>query len=85
MTPVDALEMIHEYAAANRIAVTDHARRRMRERGVTFGDLQHALANASSCSAQESGTWRADGRDRDGDELTVVVAIEDGLIVVTLF
>lgn len=48
-------------------------------------DLRHALVNARSCSQQKTGNWRVEGSDLDGDDLTLVVAIEDGLVVVTLF
>lgn len=36
-------------------------------------------------SAQPSGRWRVHGVDGDGDALEVIVVMEDGLIVVTLF
>ena len=57
----------------------------MQERSVREGDLRNALVNAGACTEQDDGTWRVKGDDLDGDELTVVVAIEDGLVVVTLF
>lgn len=85
MTAAEALRDVRGYAAAGRYVVSQHARMRMQERGVREADLRNALVNARACSPQQSGNWRVEGRDLDGDDLTVVVAIEDGLVVVTLF
>lgn len=57
----------------------------MDERGVREADLRHALGAARSCTPQKTGSWRVDGADLDGDDLTMIVVIEDGLLVVTLF
>jgi len=57
----------------------------MHERGVREGDLRNALVDARSCAPQKDGTWKVEGCDLDGDDLTVVVVIDDGLVVVTLF
>jgi hypothetical protein len=57
----------------------------MDERGATSRDVMVALAGAHSCRAQPQERWRVEGRDEDGDELTLVVVLEDGALVVTLF
>ena len=57
----------------------------MRERGAQFEDVREALVTASKCTADEDEKWKVTGVDRDGDELTLVVALEDGVVVVTLF
>jgi len=57
----------------------------MRERGAVLDDVQRALTSATRCSAADKGRWKLTGRDRDGDELTVVIALEDGVVVVTVF
>jgi len=57
----------------------------MRERGVHYADLTHALSNASACAVQPNGRWRVDGSDPDGDALTTIVVLEGGVVVVTLF
>jgi hypothetical protein len=45
-----------------------------------------ALANARAAILTEKpNRWRVTGPDFDNDELTVIVAIEDGLLVVTVF
>lgn len=85
MTPAQALADVRGYAAAGRFRLTRHARKRCEERGATFDDVGHALTNARTCSAGEPDRWRVEGPDLDGDSLTVVVAIEAGVVVVTLF
>jgi hypothetical protein len=57
----------------------------MQDRGVREGDLRNALVNARSCSAQKDDRWKVEGSDLDGDDLTVVGVIDDGLLIVTLF
>lgn len=81
-----ALAEIRRHAVAGRIVYTRHAIQRMGERGAHRADVREALCGASSCKVGSSvGTWVVCGRDRDGDDLDVVVAVEAGLIVVTLF
>jgi hypothetical protein len=57
----------------------------MRQRQVRQQDVLHALAHAENASPTDSGSFRVEGPDIDGDELVVVVAIEDGIVVVTVF
>ncbi len=86
MTPSEALADIRGFASAGRIVYGFHARQRMRERRVRQVDVQTALVGAVACRFQpEEGTWKATGPDADGDELTVIVALEDGVVVVTVF
>jgi hypothetical protein len=40
---------------------------------------------ALACTSQREGTWRVESFDRSGDELTAVVALEDGVVIVTVF
>jgi hypothetical protein len=79
------LEDIRGYAAARRVRVTSHGRRRMSERGVTYDDLRYGLMNATECEQAEQGRWKVDSIDRSGDRLTVVILFWDGLLVVTVF
>jgi hypothetical protein len=86
MNPAEALRHIRGYAAAGRVRFVHHAYQRMDERGATVRDVIKACANATQCTrAAQADRWKATGPDLDGDELTVVVAIEDGLLVITLF
>lgn len=90
MTPNRALALVRELAAARRISLTRHARERMRPvpfgRGCSFEDLCCALRSATECKpGEEPERWIASGADLDGDELSVVLVIQDDLLVVTLF
>ncbi|MFH2007578.1 MAG: DUF4258 domain-containing protein [bacterium] len=87
MTPaeLEALRDIRGYAAAGRVIISRHARRRMAERGANDLDVMQALASAKSCESQPRDRWRVESTDLDGNPLAVVVVIEAGLIVVTLF
>jgi len=87
MTPEGqaALQDVKGYAAAGRVYVPGHARERMAQRGVDDEDVFHALTMATSCAAQPSDRWLVEGPDIDGDPLTVVVVLEAGVVVVTVF
>jgi hypothetical protein len=85
MTNQRALEDIRGYAAARRIRVTSHGRRRMSERGVTYADLRHGLMNATACEQGASDRWNVESTDVSGEPMTAVILFWDGLLVVTVF
>jgi hypothetical protein len=80
-----ALADIRGFAAANRIRIGGHAWMRMGERGAQYEDVRHALAGARKCRQADQGRWKVTGDDLDGDELILVVAIEAGVVVVTVY
>ncbi|MBI5515498.1 MAG: hypothetical protein HY909_17085 [Deltaproteobacteria bacterium] len=59
----------------------------MRERNCSEGDVRSALATATGADPLDDGTrWRVvGGLDRGGDELTVVVAVEFSVVVITVY
>ena len=71
-------------SGAGRVRFTRHAR--TRAGGSTVGELHvvHALKLATACVPSDA-KWRVSGPDLDGDEVTAVVALEAGVIVVTVF
>jgi len=86
MNAAEALATIRTHAVARRIVYTVHARQRMDQRNVTRSDVVKALSNARTCRAGDAADkWIACGPDGDGDDLDVVVVIEAGLIVVTVY
>ncbi len=85
MNAAAALVEIRGYAAANRIRISRHAWQRMAERGAQYEDVRHALATARRCREQDGDRWKVSSADRNGDELVLVVVIEAGVIVVTVF
>lgn len=53
---------------------------------MTTRDIEKALTTATSATLQDDGTWKlAGGYDRDQDELTLIVAFEGHVLVVTIF
>jgi hypothetical protein len=82
---VATLADIRGYASAGRISLTTHARTRMIERNVKPGDVRSALVSARACRGQPGGTWKVTGPDMDSDALDLVVALEAGVVVVTVF
>jgi hypothetical protein len=87
MTPAEALEDVRGYAKAGRIMMSGHADQEMRNAGATFADVQRALSNAQKCrpSKDSPDRWVITGPDLDEDDLTLVVVIESGVIVVTVW
>ena len=82
----EALEAVRGYAAANRVRLTRHALARMEERCVTSGDVRAALMSATSCQLEPDARWLVGGgRDLGEAPLALVVVIQDGVIVVTVF
>jgi Domain of unknown function (DUF4258) len=86
--PVDVLRIVHEHVARGRMLVyTQHALDRMARRNATRYDVRNALATCTTASASTDGPGRwkmTGGVDLDGDALSVVVALDGGVIVVTL-
>ena len=79
-------ELVRSYASAERWEVeASHGVKRMRERGVSFRDLKHALMVGTRCSVQPDGRWRLVSQDLDGEALTLILFVDDGVLVITIF
>jgi hypothetical protein len=86
VTPAEALEQAHRAGATGQFFVSTHARERQGERTVHFADIREALRTATLARLQDNERWRLDGgQDLDGDDLTLIVVFEQGVIVVTVF
>lgn len=83
---MSVLEHIRRLAIQGRIIVSAHARQRMAERAVTDDDVRHALITATSARLQvDRGSYRVDGGvDVSGNDLTVIVALLDNVLVITI-
>ena len=84
-TEGEMLALVRSYTQAGRWEVDSHGRLRMRERGAAFGDVRHGLLAGRRCSVQGNGRWRLETEDLDGDDLTLILAVDDGVLVITLF
>jgi len=71
------------------LRLTGHVRGRMRERRFTTDDVRHVLRHGSVMAQPEwdakSESWKytISYRDLDGDPLSLVIAIDDVITVVT--
>ena len=79
-------ELVRRYAVAERWEVeAGHGVPRMRQRGVSFQDIKHALMTGNGCSVQPNGRWRLVSTDLDGDDLILILFVDDGVLVITIF
>jgi hypothetical protein len=82
---LDAGEILKELAAG-RFFLSVHAACRMMQRSVTKADIQNCGRTANKCIYQpDAGTYRIEGKDLDGDRLTVICGIDDAVAIVTIF
>jgi len=81
------IEIVRRAEVAGTIRLSDHARKRMKERGVRAGDISKAIWTVQSAKRQESDkNWRLKGGvDTDGDDLMIVIDLDqDPIVLVTL-
>lgn len=57
----------------------------MAQRFVVPHDVYTAMEHATECRATERERWKVIGPDTDGDELTLIAAIEADVVVITVF
>jgi hypothetical protein len=75
--PEQFLADIKGCASANRVTVTSHAQRRMRQRQITAEDIIQTIRTATSAHwREEDFTWRVTGTDLDGQQTDVGIAGE---------
>jgi hypothetical protein len=80
MNEAQALQAIK---SAGQLFITQHARDRMAQRRIGYKDVQHALRVASRATRSDDDgdeKWVVASEDIDGDELHVVVIIEEILV-----
>ena len=66
--------------------LTVHASSRMQERSITKADIRECGRTCRSCVRQRhKNSFRVNGCDRDGDDLTVICGIDQGVVVVTVY
>jgi hypothetical protein len=83
---VEPHKIILSCLARGEFRLSLHALDRADERIVTEGDIVQVGKTARRCVFQpDRGTWRVDGKDLDGERLTVICTLEDGVLVVTVF
>lgn len=87
MTEAEALLLIRTYARRGWVRFKRHARDRMEERNVGEEDVERALIYAAKCGPDKENPdhWAVVGPDRESAALLVIVALEENVIVVTVW
>jgi hypothetical protein len=86
LTPDQALADINRAGTQGNFRVSQsHCVPRMKQRGAKWDDLRHGLTIATSCTLQPNGRWKVPSFDLDGDDLVLIVVLEDDVWVVTIF
>lgn len=67
--------------AAGTFMITRRAQDAALAQGHSSADVRHALSSASSCQA-EGEHWKVDGPSLDGNEVTMLVTVSGGDLVV---
>jgi hypothetical protein len=71
---------------AGKFVLSVHAARRVSQRSITKADIRACGRTARSCIYQiQYGTWRIEGEDLDGETLTVICAVDNDVVIVTIF
>lgn len=79
-------EQIKASLSRGHFRISVHAAERMNKRSVTRSDIKNCGKTARRAIFQEGkGTWKLEGDDLDGVELTVICAVDEQLIVVTIY
>jgi hypothetical protein len=77
---------IIEALAQNDFVLTSHVLERMGQRKVRRADIVECGRTAKKCTHDPArDTYKVAGFDLDGDDLTVVVGIDNGVVIVTVF
>ena len=88
LTPDEVVSQAHLAGHTRQFRTAEpHVSQRMAERGATRRCISRALQTASKAIHQpEQDRWKLTGGiDIDGDELVLIVRIDRGVLVVTLF
>ena len=84
----DVLEECHGagHRSVGGFLLSQHAYDRMLERRIKRAEVARALVDATEARNQGDGTWKVSGGDdTDGVPLTLIVALVDGLLIITIF
>jgi hypothetical protein len=84
MESLEARRIVRDLVAGNFVP-TGHAEKRMAERNVSEADIQSVGHTCSSIEPQRDGKFKINGRDMDGEDLSVVCAYDGQTLIITLF
>ena len=93
--PDDAKSLLLEVGESGSFVISEAVLSSLRERGLSYGDVRNALAHVESVAATSALSaatsaaqadsdrgWIVIGPTMDGEQMTVTVAIESGIVMV---
>jgi hypothetical protein len=80
-----AISEVRAAVAAGRVLVTEHASDRMLERRVSIDDVLRVLSTTLRFESQGDGSWLARGPIDARRLLAVVLTIEEGVVVISVW
>lgn len=87
-SPEEALDQVRRAGTTGRFFVSLHARDHEHRviRNIQRADVQETLRSAKSAKQQKNKRWKIEGgTDIDGDDVTLIVVFDAGVVVVTVF
>ncbi len=88
MGKAEALKKVKSILRTGNVIFTDHARKRMKERGFSSQDIEHVLKNGAIFKEAEphprTGKWNynIEGETVDGNNLRVTIEIRPGNVII---
>lgn len=79
--PDDARNVLLQAGESGSFVISEAVLSSLRDRGLSYGDVRNALAHVESARPNDSG-WTVVGPTMDGEQMTVTVAIESGIVMV---
>ena len=87
----DLAQRVHGAVTSGRYRILPHARQRCTERDVAAADIENAMERGHHVAARDrfdepnaSWSYCFEGKSIDGEDLRVVVAFEDWMLIVTV-
>ena len=91
LAEAELAQKVHDAVALGRYRILPHARQRCTERDVAAADIEHVLEAGHRAKVRDrfdepraAWSYCFEGKAIDGDDLRVVVAFEDWMLVVTV-
>lgn len=84
MTDAEALELARRAVDQGRLHICRHGHDEGLNASAHPFDTQNAIKKATSCVRQPNGRWKVKGPDLDGEELTIILAVDPGDSTITV-
>lgn len=80
---MNKLKVIRQDIIEGEYRLTVHAHKRMSERNITHSDIVECAQNG--VISEHGEKYNIDGQDEYGQDLTVVCAYKDGVLIITVY